>query len=72
MKKCYAYYSAALTAYLQNDLEAADNYIGQAKALNSEYEKRIKMLMAFDVDELADYNKTYSARLIDFKVRYNL
>jgi tetratricopeptide (TPR) repeat protein len=72
MKKCYAYYSAALTAYLQNDFEAADNYIEQAKALNSTNEQSVKILMAFDVDELADFNKTYSAQLIDFKVRYNL
>jgi len=72
MKKCYAYYNIALTAYLLNNYTAADKYISEAKALNSSSELQVKNLISFDINELGDYNKSLSDRLIAFKVKYDL
>ena len=72
MKKCYAYYSVALTAFLQNDLVLADYYISQAKALNAPNESEVVKLIAYDVKELGIYKTSYLKQLNAFKTKYNL
>ena len=72
MKKCYAYYNAAITAYLSGDIMAADNYIAKAKALNSSGEWRVKKLVAFNNKELGNYNQSFERLLIAFNAKYGL
>jgi tetratricopeptide (TPR) repeat protein len=70
MRKCYAYYSAALTAHLKNDGGAANMYVNKGKALKIENEWLVKELIRFDIKNLKEANKEYTKSLSDFIEKY--
>lgn len=72
MKKCYAYYGIALTAYLRSDFMTADHYIDKAKNLKSEREWLVKRLLSYDIKTLRNFQKSYSDRLDSFVAEYGI
>ncbi|MGI9552488.1 MAG: tetratricopeptide repeat protein, partial [Aurantibacter sp.] len=72
MKKCYAYYGQALTAYLRYDYPTANRYIEMVRQLNSKEEYLVKIVMAHDIETLRDVQKSYSNSLDAFKSEYGL
>lgn len=72
MKKCYAYYNAALTAHLLNDNEKADSYITKAKNTNTSTTEEwlVKKLIRYDVKMLKETQQVYSKQLDAFIEEY--
>ncbi len=72
MRKCYAYYNAALTAYLQYDDEKADSYITEAKNTGTPASEEwlVKELVRYDIKVLKKAQKGYSKQLEAFTEKY--
>jgi tetratricopeptide (TPR) repeat protein len=70
MKKCYAYYNAALTTYLLRDEKKADSYLTKAKNTNTPNEWLVKELLRYDIKELKEAQKKYSRQLDSFIEKY--
>jgi len=72
MKKCYAYYGIALTAYLRLDYTTANQYVDKAKELRSLDEYLVKILLTHDIKTLRNFQKSFSDRLDSFVAKYDI
>jgi len=70
MKKCYAYYNAALTAHMLRNAGKAESYIVKARRTNSPNERLVKELMRHDIKNLKQAQKDYSELLEAFSEKY--
>jgi len=70
MKTSYAFYNAAVTAYLRGDKEIARSYVQKAKEINSPLEWLVKDLLRYDITTLRAAQEEYSGLLEEFSNNY--
>ena len=70
MRKCYALYNAALTAYLEKDKAKASAYIAKAKALKSPDQQWVKILVRFDIQTIKNSQKQFAPAADGFAAKY--
>ena len=70
MRKCYALYNAALTAYLQKDYAKADAYVAKANALHSPNAYLVKSLVRYDIKTIKKTHKPFAQSADGFAAKY--
>lgn len=70
MRACYAYYNAALTAFLNKDTAKAEEYVAKAKGTRTANEWLVKTLVKYDVKLLKSKENQYSKPADAFAAKY--
>lgn len=65
-KKCYVTYTLALTSYLKNDLQAAENHIKASAEPCKQHDENIKNIVRYDL-EIAAKNSQLSKQVKEFE-----